>query len=1300
MQKFWLLYFWLLCFAISSQAQVFPIQSQVNLIPPYSGNLSDYTVPGAHRISITIRSNDASLIDYRVKLRLTIDGVGVTVRSKPNVVYQPITIDGGSPLILYGDDLIEYLDPKNLDFIGFSRSEYQRTGKIPEGVYRFSVEVLDYNRGTVVSNKGFTTAWILFNDAPILNLPNNASKVRITDPTNIPFSWTPRHLSSPNSAFTSEYVFRLIEIWPNNRNPNDAFLTQTPLYEVETRQSQIVYGADAPLLIPGRKYAWQVQARDTEGRDLFRNNGKSEVFAFQFGDAIEMPQNVRKEFANATTISMRWEASTVGEIPERFRVRYRPVGGTMWYEDVTTNYYHTLGSLRNNTSYDIQVRSESGRQVSDYTFSQRHSTTLPMADTTYQCGSPYVNQLPQMTTPLQYLNPGDIFKSHHFNHVLVTEATTTGTQGGFSGTGYMRVKALNSANIAVSFSGTLNAEYVLVTGSVKTITDVNNNMSKVIEEMKKIGENKPVLDSVQLLANSNFIIISGIVDSVYVNSEGKIVVIDEGGAAQTFEQKTNNTTGEKQEMIVKDAAGNTWTVNKDGTISKAEAAIAGTYSSRDSLNFVVTFRENESGHYGFDPDDAFPTPTNSTINNRNYKIAWKAVEQGKQDFVDAIAEGPDNFPRKVGLKLEAQTVATQPGTQPNAAKVVFPGGFEGDTQELTAYAKLKENGSSQETEVVLGKLKIATYEYIQKKLVVVPVNTEPMLTGPEITSKLNAIYGQAVAGWQVTIANRFNIAESFIDKLDEEESGNLASYNKKMREFNREYKNSNPAYDKTAFYIFLIKGENFRFDAFMPFKRGFGYVFFQKLSPSNNETIIRTIAHELGHGAFNLRHTFDQFSVTEGSTQNLMDYNGGDELRKYQWDYVHHPESMIGWLQDDEEGAIYDCPMWFSGECEEVGEVLELIKHQAWIGGTITTKKPANINRRVLTASNIELDEVNYADIRIVNLVDTIYRNYDARDFEEYSQTMLNADGKTEQQRGFVYRTKPTTKLAGGFLERVYPIAVKILLYEDEEDFNEKYQALKAFLFGDIPSALAYEIDRAFTLAEMTPVQIQYIRKRISRVRDSELQKQYYLTLQAKVPYHNQRDNTSIATDEDVENNSSWLSAGETIGDIMCNLTSQAMCFEYLGLTCPDPNMQFEDYLEELRRDEGFDHRGTAESRKNLASEIGVKYKLIELNTDDKEILKTKLKPELEAGRAVLISAFSAPKGHIVRLQAITTDGLVVDDPYGQVQNFIERETGGFGYTNGKNSTNDSNILGKDNLWTWSNIKDTIIKIAEIYYTD
>ena len=70
-----------------------------------------------------------------------------------------------------------------------------------------------------------------------------------------------------------------------------------------------------------------------------------------------------------------------------------------------------------------------------------------------------------------------------------------------------------------------------------------------------------------------------------------------------------------------------------------------------------------------------------------------------------------------------------------------------------------------------------------------------------------------------------------------------------------------------------------------------------------------TIAHELGHGAFNLRHPFSPgstYQLTEGSTDNLMDYGRpqGTGLWKYEWDAIHDPESILfAWAQDESEGA-------------------------------------------------------------------------------------------------------------------------------------------------------------------------------------------------------------------------------------------------------------------------------------------------------------------------------------------------------------------------------------------------------------
>jgi hypothetical protein len=589
------LYIGSLCIAyftlcISSLAQVYPIQSQVNLIPPYSGNLSDYTYPGSQRISVTLACKDITVSNYRVKLRVMIEGLGITVRTKQNLIVDPIILEGGLPLTLYGDDLAHYLNPQNLDFIGYSRSEYQRTGKLPEGVYRFSFEVLDYNRSTMVSNKGFTTAWIILNDPPILNLPSNNVKVKIIDPTSIPFTWTPRHTGSPNAAFTSEYIFRLIEIWPSDRNPNDAFLTQAPLYETETMQSQIVYGPGEPALIPGRKYAWQVEARDTEGRDLFKNNGKSEIFVFQFGDAISAPENLREEFANGKTISIRWEPAAIGAIAEKYRIEYRRAGAQTWYQSATSNTWYTMTELSEKTTYDVRVRAEDHWQASDYCITRQFSTKEPKKIEGYECGGP-IHARDSITnkSPLLHLLPGDMFRCFDFD-VTVQQVTSANGNGEYTGVGWQKVNFFNGAQVYVEFNGKINTEYVLVAGLVKTISTESGAMSSMIEEMKRIGEERAIAEQLPLadssgLSNHAFepYVIEGVIDSIFIRDD-KIVIVTDAGVERTFENKSAQT-GEP--VAIKDSAGTMYTVDEGGVVEKAGINIVNNASPKaiDTNNF-------------------------------------------------------------------------------------------------------------------------------------------------------------------------------------------------------------------------------------------------------------------------------------------------------------------------------------------------------------------------------------------------------------------------------------------------------------------------------------------------------------------------------------------------------------------------------------------------------------------------------------------------------------------------------------------------------------------------------------------
>jgi len=573
----------------ASLAQVFPVQASVQITPPYSPYLSDYTSPGTQKMLIQMRANDVTINDFPVRLKLTIEGVGITIRTKPSFIPpQPLTLTGGGvPTMVYGEDIAEYFKADNLDFAGLSRRDFEKSGKLPEGVYRFSVEIYAYNRDVPISNKATTVAWVILNDPPLLNLPRKDAKVRIIDPTVIAFTWTPRHTGSPNAAFSTEYTFRIIELWPAGRNPFDAFLSQPPLYETTTTESQLVYGPAEPALIPGRKYAWQVQAKDVDGKDLFKNQGRSEVYVFQFGDELYPPENIRQDAGSGSVLSLSWEAPRTGELPTGYGIRYRRESSDAqgdWYSVRSSQPWVTITDLAPGTRYQVQVRSEAQPQVSEY--SQVQSFTTPLQNTIrYVCGKNDGVIRPESATPLLMLTPGDVIKSGNFK-VSVVEAN--GASGRFSGTGLMVVPFLNMATVKVVFANVLISDkYELIAGEIVTTYNPGSEISRQIDELHKIGETphpKPVMDGSESDAFP-VVEIDGVIDSAYFDAErGVVVLVDSEGNKNTYRPPVNPTTKRQEPVKLVDTQGNTYVVQKDPqtqmtTVSKVTSTPGQTSSS-------------------------------------------------------------------------------------------------------------------------------------------------------------------------------------------------------------------------------------------------------------------------------------------------------------------------------------------------------------------------------------------------------------------------------------------------------------------------------------------------------------------------------------------------------------------------------------------------------------------------------------------------------------------------------------------------------------------------------------------------
>ncbi|MBP5420518.1 MAG: hypothetical protein J6Y72_11990 [Bacteroidales bacterium] len=232
-------------------------------------------------------------------------------------------------------------------------------------------------------------------------------------------------------------------------------------------------------------------------------------------------------------------------------------------------------------------------------------------------------------------------------------------------------------------------------------------------------------------------------------------------------------------------------------------------------------------------------------------------------------------------------------------------------------------------------------------------------------------------------------------------------------------------------------------------------------------------------------------------------------------------------------------------------------------------------------------------------------------------------------------------------------------------------------------------------IEELTPKEIREYREFIKTLPEDE-RADWYLELQKKVPYHNQRNNSSQLT----------TVAGNdvNIGDVMCNVTSMVMALEMLGFENPcAPNIaQFEDCIEKHLKDIAIEkqHKGTfkfkplndsnkydnsreyADSRESVIDLMfsnSVLFGSKEFSVkDDIEKIKVLLKDRLSKGDGVIVSY----KGHFIRIVSCNDESFTYDDPYGSYTIGIGgKRVWSKGKTNGK-ATEDGE--GKNNERKWS----------------
>ena len=293
---------------------------------------------------------------------------------------------------------------------------------------------------------------------------------------------------------------------------------------------------------------------------------------------------------------------------------------------------------------------------------------------------------------------------------------------------------------------------------------------------------------------------------------------------------------------------------------------------------------------------------------KDYIAPWKLIPEGETDVVTAHYEGKQRIDvSKLVFTSDAKSPAL-PSSYDETSRtwsIKLPSVASGATYDVFAVYEGE----------VLGKLHVVSYAKQRHKVTLVPIN-DAKLDKTHIERELNAVYTPVGVHFDVEVDERMRGDYSW--EVPGEEDKQLSLVGKSFWGYDKELKESTEmlqlqqAYQAKAgtlegAYLFVLDGAKGLSSgtAFlqgeMPRKSRFGYLF-----SNDGEALSKTIAHELGHGLFTLRHTFDSEYAgkkSQDTSSNLMDYAEGSSLAAFQWNVMASPAVFTA-ADKAEEGKI------------------------------------------------------------------------------------------------------------------------------------------------------------------------------------------------------------------------------------------------------------------------------------------------------------------------------------------------------------------------------------------------------------
>ncbi len=704
-------------------------------------------------------------------------------------------------------------------------------------------------------------------------------------------------------------------------------------------------------LAPNSVYIYKVSVACPGGK----NSIYSDTSSFNTGNPVtysgKCPQvdDFDTLATTLTTISLLWKAQ-IGY--SSYAILYHDVNEdiTNWHTLNHVSYFKngsitatsqdtaTITGLSPGSTYEIQIQAYCGTDKAQKSgiknFSTKKSDALT-SDSTFSCGND-ANILapgPCVGPPAQ----GDVFQAADF--------TVLADEGGPNGSGRMVLPYMDNAMVEVQFNNiSLDANKKLCQGTVSVVgvkfIPVGKTASDAITDFvananNALNQAQNYLDMAKNAVNQA---------DQYVNGGGNVGNVVDGGVGDpdvlyagsssintiSYDPNTKKLTINGNELYDPVTTPPPFTVkgNKDGKlflIDKNNKATqvgvqgAALKSTLTVVNFsdTVKFSADPTAIYAFDAfkpayANSIPYSKEYEILAPKYRVASKFMVPKELDYVTGTYVGTRDaaniqFVSGKGLAYTFKRTS-------NTFQVQLMGGLPKDAQEIYAlYIDPNKNDTT-----AIGKLLVPAYTPINKGVVLVKVGNAKVdqALATAVQAKLDKAFGPIGVHYTVTTDQTFasNVAWDVDGNgIVQDKGSNIFSndYQGEEADMVSEYlnmKGGQSQLDASSLYLFVNKevantGSSDLLGK-MPQDEQFGFVFSDNGSGTalGDEVVARTIAHEVGHGAHFLDHTFiTSIGIPQYSSDNLMDYSNGTALYKYQWDQIYDPGHVLGIFKKDKD---------------------------------------------------------------------------------------------------------------------------------------------------------------------------------------------------------------------------------------------------------------------------------------------------------------------------------------------------------------------------------------------------------------